>query len=283
MADHSTTPQVPAAHAGDDAVAAIAWVDGRVVEAAQATVPLTDDGFLRGDAVFESVLVRAGRTHALAGHLARLRRSAAAIDLPLPDLTDVIEDLLDAWGERDGAMKLIVTRGGVVRGVMLEPSDWPQTVSLAVIEAPWRTPVSGVKTLSYAANQWAKREALARGADDALIIDGGIVHELATGTLVLVHDGVLSTPDAERLPILDSVTLDQLRRLMDVQPALPTVQDLSTATELFVVSATRPVIGVHTLVFDTSETVEFRAPGPVTLDAQRRLAEQIRSASDSRG
>jgi hypothetical protein len=36
----------------------IAWVDGRVVPAGDATVPLTDDGFLRGDAIFEAVLVR---------------------------------------------------------------------------------------------------------------------------------------------------------------------------------------------------------------------------------
>ena len=275
---HAHTP-----HAGDDAVAAIAWVDGQVVDAASATVPLADDGFLRGDAVFESVLVHRGRTHALTGHLARMRRSADAIDLLLPDLSNVVEDLLDAWGERDGAMKLIVTRGGVVRGVMLEPSDWPDTVSLAVIEAPWRTPVSGVKTLSYAANQWAKREARSRGADDALIVDGGIVHELATGTLVLVRDGVLSTPDAERLPILGSVTLDELRRLVDVRPALPTIDDLSNADELFVISATRPVIGVHAVLVDGGRPLEFSAPGPVTVDARRRLAEQIRSMPDGRG
>lgn len=283
MDDDARGPHEKPPYMGDDVAASIAWVDGDVVDAADATVPLTDDGFLRGDAVFESVLVRDGRTHALAGHLARMRRSADAIDLALPDLTGVVEDLLAAWNGSDGAMKLIVTRGGAVRGMMLEPSRWSDTIGLAVIEVPWRTAISGVKTLSYAVNQWTKREALKRGGDDALISDSGVVHELSTGTLVAVHDGSLSSPDADRLPILDSITLEELRRLVDVAPALLSVDDIATADELFVLSATRPVIGVDRLVLGDGSTVQFDAPGPCTVDAKRRLADWIHASLDGQG
>lgn len=241
---------------------AIAWVDGRILPAHDATVPLMDDGFLRGDAVFEAVLVRAGRTHALEPHLARMRRSATALDLRLPVLRQVVVDLLAAWGDNDGTLKLIVTRDGTVRGTVA-PASWPVSQSLAIIEIPWRSALSGVKTLSYALNQWAIRQAQKRDADEALIVDDGRVLELPTGAICLVHGEVISTPDPARLPILDSVTVAALREVVAIETTVPTLEDLASADELFVASATRPVLPVHALLHDDEER-PLPAPGPVT-------------------
>jgi branched-chain amino acid aminotransferase len=257
---------------------AIAWVDGRIVPAHDATVPLMDDGFLRGDAVFEAVMVRAGRTHALDAHLARLRSSAQALDLRVPVLRQVIADLLAAWGENEGTLKLIVTRGGIVRGTMTSGS-WPATMALEVIDTPWRSALSGVKTLSYALNQWAIRAAQSRGADDALIVDDGRVLELPTGSICLVHDGVISSPDPARLPILASVTVEALRAAVEVVPTMPTVADAWDADELFVVSATRPVLPVHLLRSEGAERT-LAAPGPVTQDAAERFEAHIAASLD---
>ena len=253
---------------------AIAWVDGRVLPAAEATVPLTDEGFLRGDAVFEAMLVRGGRTHALDAHLDRLQRSARALDLPLPPVRPAIADLLAAWGDRDGVVRLVVTRGGAVRGI-LGTVSWPPSISLAAVEAPWRTAISGVKTLSYAANQWVLRQAKTRDADDALIVDGGLVHELPSGALILVHDGRLSTPDPERLPILDSVTVRALDDLVEIERTTPDLAAVRTADELFVVSATRPVLPVHAVLLDGADEVEFPTPGPTTARLQDAFAAHI--------
>jgi branched-subunit amino acid aminotransferase/4-amino-4-deoxychorismate lyase len=251
----------------------IAWVEGRVLPASDATVPLLDEGFLRGDAVFEAVLVRGGRTFALEPHLSRLHRSGAALDLTIPDVRQVVVDLLVAWGERDGALRLIVTRGGTVRG-LLSAAAWPDTISLAVVEAAWRTALSGVKTLSYAANQWAIRVARTAEADDALIVDAGYVHELPTGSLCLVQDGRISTPDPARLPILDSVTVRSLEAVAEVDRAVPTLEDVAAADELFVVSATRPVLPVDTLVLSDRQ-IEFEAPGTVTARVQEAFEKHI--------
>jgi branched-subunit amino acid aminotransferase/4-amino-4-deoxychorismate lyase len=99
---------------------ALAWMDDLVVAQADATLPLADDGVLRGDAVFEAMLVRTGRTHARDRHLDRLRRSAAALDLPLDEavIRRCLADLLTAYGPHDGSVRVIVTRGGVVRGLI---------------------------------------------------------------------------------------------------------------------------------------------------------------------
>ncbi len=256
----------------------IAWADGRILPATEATVPLTDDGFLRGDAVFEAVLVRQGRTHALEAHLARMRRSARALDMRLPVLRQVVGDLLAAWGERDGALRLIVTRDGTVRG-LLETPTWPDTLALAVVDTPWRSALSGVKTLSYAANQWAIREAKAQDADDALVVDDGTALELPTGSIGIVVDGAVSTPDPARLPILDSVTMASLGEVVDIEPTVPTLDDVLAADELFVVSATRPVLPVHAVVAGDRE-IELAAPGPVTARLQAAFHEHVDATLD---
>jgi branched-subunit amino acid aminotransferase/4-amino-4-deoxychorismate lyase len=278
----SPSPRHPTHPVGTDrgpVASGIAWADGRVVPAAEATVPLVDDGFLRGDAVFESVLVRHGRTHDLAAHLARLERSAAALDLGLPDVRDVVTDLLLAWGDRDGALKIIVTRQGTVRG-LITPVSWPESLALAVIETPWRNPISGVKTLSYAANQWAIREAVERDADDALILDQGRLLELPTGSVCLVHAGRVSSPDPQRLPILDSVTVRSIGSVVEVDRTLPDLDDLRTADEVFVVSATRPVLSVHAVLIDEDEELELPAPGPVTAKVRAAFDAHIDATLD---
>lgn len=252
----------------------IAWADGRVLPAADATVPLTDEGFLRGDAVFEAMLVRGGRTHALEPHLARLQRSAQALDLPLPPVRQAVADLLAAWGERDGALRLIVTRGGAVRGI-LGSAPLAASISLATVDAPWRTAISGVKTLSYAANQWVLRQAHARDADDALVVDGGLLHELPTGAPILVTDGRLSTPDPARLPILDSVTVRSLAEIVEIHRETPGLAELRSADEVFVVSATRPVLPVHAVLLADGEELERPAPGPVTAKLQDAFAAHV--------
>ena len=259
----------------------IAWVDGRVVPASEATVPLTDEGFLRGDAVFDAMLVRRGRSHAMEDHLARLRRSAQALDLRVPVLRQVVTDLLAAWGERDGVLRVIVTRGGNIRG-LLAAAPVPPSQSLMTLDIPWETALTTVKTLSYAVNMWASREAAKHGADDALIVRRGIVHELPTGAICLVHGDTVSSPDHEQLPVLDSITLAQLGEVTKVVPTVPSLDDLRSADELFVVSAARPVVPVSHLLID-GEELELPAPGPITEGLRTAFDEHIDASLDPRG
>lgn len=253
----------------------IAWMDGRVVPADQATVPLLDDGVLRGDAIFDAMLVRAGRTHARDRHLARLRASGKALGIRVPVVTRAIDDLLLAWGEHDGALKVIVTRSGLVRA-LLRPVQWPESLALAVVETPWRTALTGAKTLSYAPNQWATRRARDAEADDALVVDpDGRVCEVPTAAIVAVHGDRLRTPDPDVVPILRSVSVEVLREVADVEAAVLTVDDVRGADELWVVSATRPLLPVHGL-----DDVAYPAPGPVAERLTPELEQHITDTLD---
>ena len=100
----------------------LASLDGRILPTEEARIPVTDDGLLRGDGVFEVIRLYGGRPFALDEHLDRMARSAADLRLPF-DVDAVradVEALLGAAEPGDGALRLVLTRGGR-RIALLEP------------------------------------------------------------------------------------------------------------------------------------------------------------------
>src|SRR5919202_4516135 len=92
----------------------LASVDGHIGPAAEARIPIADDGLLRGDGAFEVMRLYGGRPFALDEHLARLGRTCAGLRLEA-DLDAVREEafaLLEAAGPVDALLRLVLTRGG---------------------------------------------------------------------------------------------------------------------------------------------------------------------------
>ncbi|MGX1809888.1 aminodeoxychorismate lyase [Nocardia sp. NPDC055321] len=90
-------------------------LDGAIRDPDAPLLYADDIGALRGDGIFETVLVRDGVACALELHLARLRRSAQALDLPAPDVDAwrfAVELAAEEWGrEREGMLRMTLTRG----------------------------------------------------------------------------------------------------------------------------------------------------------------------------
>jgi branched-chain amino acid aminotransferase len=225
--------------------AELACVDGRTLPAAEATIPATDEGLLRGDGVFEVVRVYDGRPFALVDHLDRLERSAANLrldEVPRAELETEIPELLAARGgaEFDGCLRIVITRGGH-RLLLTEPlPPTPERVRLGIVEyAPTRV-LDGIKSLSYAANMLAGRLARERGYDEALLVTPhGRVLEAPTSSIFWVDPaGTLCTPPLDE-HVLASITR---ARVMDVMPVTErpcTMDDLAAAREAFLASTTR--------------------------------------------
>src|SRR6185503_8679888 len=89
---------------------------GRGVLPADTPVLRADDlGALRGDGIFETMHVRAGRAWIVDEHLSRMARSAALMDLALPApeaLVDLVQSAVERWPATvEGALRLVCTRG----------------------------------------------------------------------------------------------------------------------------------------------------------------------------
>ncbi|HEY1597143.1 MAG TPA: aminotransferase class IV [Thermoleophilaceae bacterium] len=262
--------QVPTDASAPASTVELACLDGNVAPSAETSIPVLDEGFLRGDGVFEALRVYAGRPFATADHLDRMERSAKNLhlDSPVPraELEAEIGELIARRGGQawDGAVRLVLTRGG--RRLVLTEAvpDYAELARLAFVTyAPTRI-LDGVKSLSYAANMLATRIAKERGFDDALLVTPhGRVLELPTSSIFWVTPaGELCTPPLDD-HILASITRDKLMRLTDAQERSCTREDLFEAREAFVASSVREVQPVGAI-----EEHEFGQPGERTLAAR---------------
>ena len=253
----------------------LALLDGGLADPDAPLLRADDLGVMRGDGVFETVLVVDGAACELEAHLARLARSAQMLDLPepAPDAWRAcLGAVIDAWtGEREMVLKLVLTRGvegtgrvtGFATGSPVPPVLAAQrhggvsVVTLTrgivpelVADAPWL--LVGAKTLSYAVNMAALRHAAAVGADDVVFTaPGGTVLEGPTATVVIAQDRTLRTPPRES-GILPGTTQGALFRAAaaagwDTRMERIGVDELRGADGVWLASSVRLLTRVHTL------------------------------------
>jgi branched-chain amino acid aminotransferase len=246
--------------------------NGTVRPVEEVAIPVTDEGLLRGDGVFEVLRLYAGRPFALDDHLARLGRSADNLRLPV-DLEAVRSDiaaLLGATGPGDGLLRVLVTRGGQ-RLALIEPlPEVREGIRLGYVTyAPTRV-LDGIKSLSYAGNMLATRLAQERGYDEALLVTPhGRVLEAPTSSFFWVRDGRLLTPPLDD-HILSSITRARVLELTGAEEAPCTRDAVAAAEEAFLASTVREVQSVVAV-----EDVTLPPQGPATAEAGERLRDRI--------
>jgi 4-amino-4-deoxychorismate lyase len=171
----------------------------------------------RGDGIFESIGVADGHAQEVGPHLERLAHSARLCDLPAPNTAQWREAIVRAAAESpaqgEGVIKLILSRGvehgpaptAWVTAAQAPDNSVARTRGIRVVtldrgydsntpaRAPWL--LLGAKTLSYAVNMAAIREAKRRGADDAIFVSSdGFVLEAPTASVVLRFGDRFVTP-----------------------------------------------------------------------------------------
>ncbi|AZZ54830.1 aminotransferase class IV [Rathayibacter iranicus] len=229
-------------------------------------VDVTDLGFTRGDGIFETINLVDGRVQALDAHLDRFERSARMLDLPRPDCVAWRDAIATAVAQHprvpEAIVKTILTRGvegsgrptGVVF-VQTSPDFGPARrdgVRVVLLDRGLRSDVQhtspwllvGAKTLSYAVNRAAAREAVRRGADDALFVSSdGYLLEGPSANLVLLIDEELVTPPPS-LGLLPGTTqgdLFELAPTLGLRTAIRPLRapDLDAANAAWLVSSAR--------------------------------------------
>ena len=259
----------------------VVTLDGEILAPDAPLIRADDLAAVRGDGVFESLLVRDGGACLVAAHLDRLAHSAKLMDLPEPDVTswrraiEVAARLWTASTADDGAMRLVYGRGresgsaptayvtvnplaariaGARRNgiaAIILPHVLPAT---GVDAMPWL--LAGAKTLSYAVNMAALRHAARHGAGDAIFVSSdGYILEGPRSTVVIAADlggttGLLTPPPW--YPILRGTTQQALFQVArakgydcDYRALRPA--DLFAAQGIWLVSSITLAARVHTL------------------------------------
>ncbi|MCW2990121.1 MAG: aminotransferase class [Solirubrobacterales bacterium] len=248
-------------------------LNGAIAPVAELAIPVTDEGLVRGDGVFEVVRLYGGVPFALEDHYARMQRSAetSRLEVDFAALREETTALLERSGPLDAALRIMCTRGGRRIVLVEEVVEFPKTIALATVTyAPTRV-LDGVKTLSYGANMLCTRLAREQGAFEALLVTPhGRVLEAPTSSFFYVSaDGRLTTPPLTD-HILASITRRWILSLFDVDERPTTIDDVRGASEAFLASTFKEALPVHAV-----DDLVLGAPGPVTREVGERLGERI--------
>jgi branched-chain amino acid aminotransferase len=262
----------------------LACLDGQIIPAEEATIPVYDDGLVRGDGVFEVIRVYDGQPYALREHLDRMERSAANLRMSWAPGREELEreaaELLEARGGAafDGTLRVMLTAGGR-RILITEPlPETPERARLCYVTYSPTRVLDGIKSLSYAANMLASRIARERGFDEALLVTPhGRVLEAPTSSIFWVDGrGEVVTPPLDE-HILASITRARLMELLGAVERPTTADDLLEAREAFLASTTREVQSVAAI-----EDRDLGAVGERTLQAADLLRRDIRASLAAR-
>ena len=262
----------------------VVTLDGQLHDPRTPLLHADDLAAVRGDGIFESLLVRDGRPCLIEAHLGRLTQSARQTDLPEPDLARwraAVATAVSRWtelGGQEGVLRLIYSRGresgsgptayamigALADRVAAVRADGIAAVTLerclpaeGAAEMPWL--LAGAKTLSYAVNMAALRHAERQGAGDVVFISSeGTVLEGPRSTVVIATDGegyggnpCLLTPPPW-YPILRGTTQQALFEMArnkgyDCDYRVLRPADLFAAQGVWLVSSITLAARVHTL------------------------------------
>jgi branched-chain amino acid aminotransferase len=267
------------------------YLDGKLVDEADAKVSVFDHGLLYGDGVFEGIRLYGGNVFRLDEHLERFEYSAKAILLEMPlsrkGWSDAICETCRANGLKDGYIRAVVTRGvgdlGLAPWLCSKPSYFviASKISLypaehyekglAIVTVPTRRigpaaiPAT-IKSLNYLNNILGKIEARQAGALEGIMLnEQGFVAEATADNVFIVHKGEMLTPafaHGALKGVTRSAIIDIARDLgIPLREANLTRYDLWCSDECFLTGSGAEVIPVVKL---DGRTIGSGAPGPVT-------------------
>jgi branched-chain amino acid aminotransferase len=266
------------------------WLDGRLIDKADAKVSVYDHGLLYGDGVFEGIRAYSGRIFECDAHLDRLFQSARSIRLNIPfsreQLRLAMEETIKANGFADCYIRLVVTRGSGSLGLnptrcekpcvfiiadLLElyPREMYENGMAVIVSSVIRNHPNALsprlKSLNYLNNILAKIEAIDAGVSEAVMLNHeGNVAECTADNIFIVRASEVQTPQTSD-GILEGVTRRVMFELCRAA-GIPLVEkilqrhDLYIADECFLTGTGAEVIPVTKI---DARVIGTGKPGPI--------------------
>lgn len=283
------------------------YLNGEMVPASRALLPVSDRAVLYGDSAFETFRAYGGRPFRLSRHLERLEETARLLRLSPPQPPGEIADAVYALlavnglgdeGEGDARVRITLTGGpsngpkGLSRtgpaGIFITAvplQGYPEyayrdgiTLAVSGIKRNTSSPVSACKSGNYLDSLLARQEALDRGADDAVMLTAaGNLSEATSSNIFIVRGGEVLTPDVG-CGLLPGVTREAVIELCGrLSLACRAVTEgpgvLFSSDEVFLTNSVAEVLPVRKV---GDRVPAHGCPGPVTIrlsGAYRELVE----------
>ncbi|MGY6706150.1 D-amino-acid transaminase [Roseinatronobacter sp.] len=283
----------------------IVYVNGDYLPEGEAKISIFDRGFLMADGVYEVTTIIDGKLIDFDGHFGRLERSLGELDIanPMPreDWLEVHRQLVAQNDVQQGMIYLQVTRGapGDRDFVFPDPETTSPTVVLfsqsnpALVDSPKAR--KGIKVVTIDDIRWGRRDiktvqllypsmgkmmAIKQGADDAWMVQDGLVTEGTSNNAYIIKDGRIITRALSN-DILHGITRAAVLRFareaqMQVEERSFTVDEAKAADEGFVTSASTfvmPVVEIDGVKLGTG------TPGPLALRLREIYIEESRKTA----
>ncbi|MCL4187887.1 MAG: D-amino-acid transaminase [Rhodobacteraceae bacterium] len=282
----------------------IVYVDGAFVPEEEARVSVFDRGFLFADGVYEVTSVLGGRLIDFPGHVRRLGRSLAELALANPhseaEWLALHRDLVARNAVTDGLVYLQVTRGSAGDRDFAYPGPaTPPTVVMFTQSKPGLADAPAARTgwtvIAIPDLRWGRRDiktvqllypamgkmmAKAAGADDAWLVEDGLITEGTSNNAWIVSRGRIVTRPLGT-EILHGITRAAVMRLaresqLEVEERPFTLDEAKTADEAFVTSASAFVMPVVEI---DGVRLGDGTPGPLARRLREIYLDEMRRAA----
>jgi branched-chain amino acid aminotransferase len=250
------------------------YLNGRLLTKSRALISVFDHGFLYGDGIYETLRVYGGVVFRVEEHVERLFRSASLIGLRIGKSQDEIRKAIyktvRANRRKEASVRISVSRGpgplGLDPSLCLRPTivivanplrEYPDKyyrkgVKVAIVRT--RRNFRGaldprIKSLNFLNNILAKREAIERGAYEAIMLNyRGYVTEGTISNIFFIKRDALCTPAVDA-GLLDGITrriiLETASDLgMEIRQGHYRTVDIYRAGEVFITNSTLEVMPV---------------------------------------
>ncbi len=271
---------------GTETMDRIAFLNGDYVSLDEARVPIMDRGLLFADGIYEVSAVLGGGLVDNEAHLARLDRSLAAIRIANPyaepEWARHQAELVRRNRLDEGLVYIQVTRGVAERDFTFPAASRPTvfmfTQARRIVDAPlavsgaavvtvpdlrWRR--RDIKSVGLLAQVLAKQEAAEAGANEAFMVEDGLVTEGASSTAFIITKGNAVVTRPLSTSVLPGITRQAVLRLVDEQglsldERAFTVEEARAAVEVFYTAASAFVMPVVSI---DGHTIGSGRPGPL--------------------
>jgi D-alanine transaminase len=248
------------------------YLNGEWMPIEDAKIPVLDRGFIFGDGIYEVIPVYRRKPFRGQGHMQRLARSLAAVQIPNPyseaRWMELIAEIIARQPFENQAVYFQVTRG-VARRDHAFPKESTPTVFM--MSNPLATPsdetyAKGVACVTATDNRWLRCDikstsllgnvlmrqfAADRDAIETIMFRDGLLTEASASNVLIVKDGIIASPQKDNL-ILPGITLDATIDLaresglpLEMRPI--TEAEVRNADELWLSSSTKEVLPVTLL------------------------------------